>query len=222
MYREKYTFSNDWFDYNTDLWAAKFAELKSRENHALEIGSFEGASTTWLLDVLANDANSTVTAVDTFDASLLPDGTVSVEEMSDLERRFRANVEKSNNFDKLRIRKGLSRYVLRSMANEFDSHFNFVYIDGSHRARDVLDDAVMTWPMLQDGGFMVFDDYRWHKYAEDYDNPKIAIDGFTSCYATELDILHRDFQVIVQKHPRTAPSVPSSDSGAVVIRDLDE
>lgn len=220
MSREKYTFSNDWFDYNINLWDAKFAELKSRENHVLEIGSFEGASTTWFLDELANNPDSTVTAIDVFDNPLSLEASESdIVPMSELERRFRENVEKSLNFDKLRVIRGLSRYVLRSMANGFDGHFSFVYIDGSHRARDVLDDAVMAWPMLRDGGYMVFDDYRWHKYAAEYDNPKIAIDGFVSCYETELDVLHRDFQVIARKHARTTPA--SLNSGTI-IRDLGE
>jgi hypothetical protein len=33
--------------------------------------------------------------------------------------------------------------------------------DGSHRARDVLEDAVLSWPLLKVGGIMLFDDYLW-------------------------------------------------------------
>jgi predicted O-methyltransferase YrrM len=213
--REKYNFSNDWFDYNIDLWNEKFGDLKPEENHVLEIGSFEGASTTWLLDELSNNPASTVTAIDAFDAV-----TPATEGVSQtLERRFYDNVEKSTNFNKLRVMQGLSRFVLRSMANEYEGHFNLVYIDGSHRAKDVLDDAVLSWPMLEDGGHMVFDDYRWHKYAAEYDNPKLAIDSFTNCYETELDVVHRDFQVIVRKHPRTAEAVRYEGD---FIRNLDE
>lgn len=220
MAREKYTFSNDWFNYNINLWNDTFRGLKPTPNHILEIGSFEGASTTWLLDELANNPSSTVTAVDAF--NLVPSAdSEAIDDTappSELEQRFRENVARSPNFDKLQVKRGLSRYVLRTMAHTFDRRFNFVYIDGSHRARDVLDDAVLSWPMLQDDGYMVFDDYRWHKYRDEYDNPKIAIDSFTSCYATELDIVHRDFQVILRKHPRTAPAVPNPGS---FIRDLD-
>lgn len=220
MSREQYNFSNDWFDYNIDLWGEKFGNRKSEENHILEVGSFEGASTTWLLDELADDPASTVTVIDAFDTVLSLEASRSgTMPMSDLERRFRENVEKSSNFSKLRVMRGLSRYVLRSMANEFDSHFNLVYIDGSHRARDVLDDAVMTWPMLRDGGHMIFDDYRWHKYAAEYDNPKLAIDSFMHSYETEMDVEHRDFQVIVRKHPREAEAVRYKGN---FIRDLDE
>jgi predicted O-methyltransferase YrrM len=220
MSREQYKFSNDWFDYNIDLWNEKLGDRKSKENHILEVGSFEGASTTWLLDELADDPASTVTAIDAFDTVLsLEESKSDTKPMSDLERRFRGNVEKSPNFSKLRVMRGLSRYVLRSMANDFDGHFNLVYIDGSHRARDVLDDAVMTWPMLEDGGHMIFDDYRWHKYVDEYDNPKLAIDNFMSTYETELDVVHRDFQVIVRKHPREAEAIRYEGK---FTRDLDE
>ena len=215
MSREKYTFSNDWFDYNIELWNTYFSELRKQENQILEIGSFEGASTTWLLDELANTPGSTVTAVDTFGSHDQGDNSGPI---SELELRFQENVQKSANFAKLRVRKGLSRRVLRSMSNDFEEYFNFIYVDGSHRARDVLDDAVLGWPMLKIGGFMVFDDYRWHKYKGDYDNPKLAIDSFMGCYATEIDVVHRDYQVILRKHPRTVDAIPYDGS---FIRDLD-
>jgi len=39
--------------------------------------------------------------------------------------------------------------------------FDFIYVDGSHVAKDVLTDACMAWPMLTVGGVMCFDDYGW-------------------------------------------------------------
>jgi predicted O-methyltransferase YrrM len=218
--REDYRFSNDWFGHNIDLWNKTLGDLKSQENHILEIGSFEGASTTWFLDELANHPDSTATAIDAFDTVLtLKQSEEDTMPMSQLELRFRENVAKSPNAEKLRVKRGLSRYVLRSMANEYDSHFNLVYVDGSHRARDVSDDAMLAWPMLQDDGYMIFDDYRWRKYAAEYDNPKLAIDSFLGTHATELTVVHRDFQVIVNKHPRIAEAVRHTGS---FIRDLDE
>ena len=34
-------------------------------------------------------------------------------------------------------------------------------MDGSHHARDVLQDAVLAWGLLRPGGYMIFDDYEW-------------------------------------------------------------
>ena len=44
--------------------------------------------------------------------------------------------------------------------SDIDAHFfNFVYIDGSHLKADILSDVVMVWPLLMDGGVILFDDY---------------------------------------------------------------
>lgn len=208
MSREGYSFSNDWFDYNIRLWREHFAHLNNQPNHILEIGAYEGASTTWLLDELATHPESTVTSIDTFGTVEHPyDHELLPIPANDLEARFRENVALSPNHARLQVVRGFSRHVLRLLAPGHDEHFNFIYVDASHRARDVLDDAVMSWGMLRNDGYLVFDDYRWHKYEADYDNPKLAIDSFLGCYATELTVLHRNYQVIVRKHGRTAEAV---------------
>lgn len=208
MTRDRYTFSNDWFDYNVELWENMLGHRRQHANSILEIGSYEGASTTWLLDELSSHADSTVIAIDAFD-----------DTNPAIERRFHDNVSLSNNVCKLRVIKDLSSRALRNMENEYELFFSLVYVDGSHRARDVIDDAVLSWPMLKVGGIMIFDDYRWHKYRDEFDNPKIAIDAFLGCYASELNILHKDYQVIVQKQARTAEAVPNDGP---FIRQLEE
>jgi hypothetical protein len=37
--------------------------------------------------------------------------------------------------------------------------YDFVYIDGSHLASDVLEDAVLSWAVVQVGDMIIFDDY---------------------------------------------------------------
>jgi hypothetical protein len=37
----------------------------------------------------------------------------------------------------------------------------FLYIDGWHSAFGALADGVMSWPLLNVGGVMIFDDYLW-------------------------------------------------------------
>jgi len=207
--REKYKFSNDWFDYNYERWERYLGGLRDRTNNVLEIGSFEGASTTWLLDELTKKEGSKVTAVDTFEGS--------VEHVSDeyyttplqlLEERFTSNVEQSANFKKLRVLKGFSNNVLPKLLAEQEM-FNVIYVDASHTAYDVLCDAVMSWQMLSSEGVMIFDDYEWHEYEDDFDNPKLGVDSFLRCYAAELTVLCKDYQVIIKKKERTAPFRPT-------------
>ena len=51
------------------------------------------------------------------------------------------------------------------------------------------------------GGVMIFDDCLWD-YGEDGDprnEPKIAIDAFLAVYGKQIKLLHKDYQVIVEK-----------------------
>ena len=36
---------------------------------------------------------------------------------------------------------------------------DLIYIDGSHLAKDVLSDAILSWKLLKPSGVMIFDDY---------------------------------------------------------------
>ena len=50
---------------------------------------------------------------------------------------------------------------LRRPATRVRFFLKQVYVDGSHHARDVLQDAVLAWGLLRPGGYMIFDDYGW-------------------------------------------------------------
>jgi hypothetical protein len=77
-----------------------------------------------------------------------------------------------------------------------------IYIDGSHQAVDVLSDAVLSFPLLAIGGYMVFDDYEWRSRAPSHARPQIAIDAFLAVYSEELEMIHRGYQIIVARGPR--------------------
>lgn len=77
--------------------------------------------------------------------------------------------------------------------------YGFIYIDGSHIARDVLTDACMAWPLLKPKGIMVFDDYLWGEPRDILHRPKPAIDAFVNLFAEDLNIVHVGYQLIVQK-----------------------
>lgn len=68
--------------------------------------------------------------------------------------------------------------------------FDLIYIDGSHRAADVLIDAVMSFQLLRIGGMMIFDDYIWTMEPQGQEDllnmPKPAIDAFTSIFARKI------------------------------------
>ena len=56
--------------------------------------------------------------------------------------------------------------MLSKFLCDLNKCFDFIYIDGSHIAKDVLTDACMAWPLLMPKGLMVFDDYMWEIWVE--------------------------------------------------------
>ena len=113
-----------------------------------------------------------------------------------IERIFLANLRESGAADRTTVIKGFSQEELRKLPSQ---SYDIIYVDGSHAADDVLEDAVLSWRLLKDGGLLIFDDYEWSKFVSPQARPKIAITAFVRCYRPELKIIHRDYQVIVQK-----------------------
>jgi predicted O-methyltransferase YrrM len=127
------------------------------------------------------------------------------ENMSEVEKRFRHN--RKLLMDKYEDRhisteKGTSLKCLAGwltpsvVSNEV---FDFIYIDGSHVAKDVLTDACMAWPLLKPEGLMVFDDYMWGNPRDALHRPKIAIDAFTTIFGETAEIIHVGYQLVVRK-----------------------
>jgi predicted O-methyltransferase YrrM len=159
----------------------------------LEIGSFEGMATVWLLENILISPTSRIMCMDTFEGSN-EQKTLSIN-TSNLETRFRNNISKYK--DKITILKGLSQELLRTLP--VSSAYDFIYIDGSHSAPDVLEDAILAFRLLKKGGTMIFDDYEWRFGTDEIEMPKIAIDCFLNIFNKELTVLEKGYQVIIQK-----------------------
>jgi predicted O-methyltransferase YrrM len=126
------------------------------------------------------------------------------EDMDGVEDRFRHNlIVATKKLPRRRIfqLKGTSTKKLAELQSHPSEHsFDFIYIDGSHKAKDVLTDACMAWPLLKPKGLMVFDDYLWTPNARDIlHRPKAAIDAFINLFAEEVEIVHIGYQLIVRK-----------------------
>lgn len=193
-------FRYDWFtkyaEKNFDTYLQKFKgkpDLKF-----LEIGSFEGRGTLWLLENVLVHSSCNITCVDTFQ------GDDNIEMVLGLDTRnyfniFMNNIEKYKS--KIILIKGKSQEQLRRDNLRYPI-YDFVYIDGSHKAYDVIEDAVLSFRLLKSGGIMIFDDYEWKypgKFIYDVDSPKIAIDAFLSVFIGQYKLLHKMYQVVIEK-----------------------
>ncbi len=138
-----YEFSNTWFQDNAKpFWDQLVPVLEI--STALEIGSYEGASACYLVDSVAARAPLTLHCIDTWGGGLehQPDGSAPAD-MHAVEERFRRNitaaVERAEHPVDLQVHKGLSDDCLvRLLAGGGAGSCDFIYVDGSHQAPDVL------------------------------------------------------------------------------------
>jgi hypothetical protein len=84
--------------------------------------------------------------------------------------------------------------------------FDFIYVDGSHEAADVLFDACCAYHLCMPGGRICFDDYSWgHPGFIAQFTPKAAIDAFMSMHADRVRRLAEpDRQYWIEKDRVTA------------------
>ena len=211
--RQKFTFSHHWFDeWIRADWERLTRPLRGKKLQVLEIGSFEGASTTWILDNLMSHPESTLTSIDTFEGGMehREGGKANEYDIASLESRFRANVAKCDQVGKLRVMVAKSDDALLELRRQC-AKFDFVYIDASHVAMDVLHDAMMSWRMLNVHGTMVFDDFTWKGYMEDVYNPRIAVQSFLCCVEQEVEKKQQESQMWVKRVPNHTPPTPNPD-----------
>jgi predicted O-methyltransferase YrrM len=196
----EYQFTKDWFNWAPEVWQQLIPYLPgdagSRE--FLEIGSFEGRSAVWIVENMMADGDI-LGCVDTWEGG----EEHGEEDMGSVEERFDHNIAILRTKYPERF---IDQYKHKStvalaeiMQGDHNPTFEFIYIDGSHIAKDVLTDACMAWPLLKPKGLMVFDDYMWGDPRDILHRPKIAIDAFTNIFAEELDIIHVGYQLVVRK-----------------------
>ena len=191
---QKYIFTVDWFSHNIPSWDIYLNNFKNKPNlNFLEIGSFQGRSTVWLLENILTDENSSITCIDTFEGSI-EHHIYSKNELINLFDIFVHNVSTFKN--KINIIRGKSQEVLKLLNESYD----FIYIDGDHTAVSVIEDAILSFSLLKKDGIMIFDDYMWLQMNNYIDNPKPAIDAFLELYANKITLLYKDYQVIIKKN----------------------
>ena len=195
----EYQYTKDWFAQAEQVWPQLIPLLPARKKF-LEVGSFEGRSTVWIVENMMEDGGE-IYCIDTWEGG----EEHSEEDMSPAEDNFRHNrkllmdkyADRHISIIKETSLAGLASWLLSS---EFSKEiFDFIYIDGSHIAKDVLTDACMAWPLLKLEGFMVFDDYAWGNPRDALHRPKIAIDAFTNIFGETAEIVHVGYQLVVRK-----------------------
>jgi predicted O-methyltransferase YrrM len=198
------SFTQDWFSRSIPSWSLILNKLSERTTHLriLEVGVFEGRSTCWLLQNHCKTPESSIVAIDSFQGGIEHQGM----ELGTLRKRFEANIATVASPAQVEISEGFSLPQLAKLIAEGYQRFDFISIDASHQAPDVLGDAVLGFELLKPGGVMAFDDYIWSPMRPGTENPlllpKAAIDAFTTLFSQKIRIIPNLplYQLYIQKN----------------------
>jgi len=184
-------FSNDWFSDNIPYWMNAFEKYFpiDKSLNVLEIGSWEGMSSSFILKTLPN---AVLTCVDTWEGS---DENKSQANVNMIETNFDTNIAPFQG--RVKKFKGTSLSFFATCAEK--AKFDLIYIDGSHLCDDVIVDAVKGFEQLKVDGLMIFDDYFWRYYKGIMDNPAAAINAFLKLKLNRSEIISLKNQLIIRK-----------------------
>jgi predicted O-methyltransferase YrrM len=196
----EHQYSQDWFTHNTtnfndctDRLRNEFKEVTS----ILEIGSFEGRGTCWMLENMLSDTG-TITCIDPFMGADNDQADSAIRDTV-LEGRFNHNVNLSKKpTQTVNVIPSVSYTALASLITAA-AQYDFIYVDGDHAGEAAMTDACMAWGLLRTGGIMLFDDYFWDHVSDVLDRPKMAIDAFMNTFSRRFKVTGVGYQIAIQK-----------------------
>lgn len=164
----------------------------------LEIGTWEGRSATFLLASPLCANGGSIVCIDHFDLFATPAGKERHEKvlhnLSLTGRPFRV-------IEKFSV-PGLMVLLEEAIKGE-TAGFDWVYIDGSHRADDTFLDAELAWRLANEGAIFIFDDYLGldQPHESPY-HPKSGIDAFMKLHGNEFELISSGYQIVLRKKTR--------------------
>jgi predicted O-methyltransferase YrrM len=172
-----------------NLWTPYIPMDVSNPLRYAEVGAFYGANIITVAMTYGAHPDSELLAIDPWtDYSDYPEYK---GQQTSIYETFCHNIAEYT--PKIQARRGYSHEVLPTLE---DGAYDLIYIDGNHEPEYVLEDAVLAFRKVKEGGYMVFDDYGWGGP----DLTQRGIDAFLSGYRNRLRrIATVESQVFVQK-----------------------
>lgn len=168
---------------------AHFINSHGIPNTIIEIGVFEGSTTFWLADQLTpHNPNLKIYAVDPHVGS-----NDMTEDFNEVQKNFVHNLNECQYKNVTYLQKH-SQDGLIDLINQ-QVKAELIYIDGDHKASEVLTDLVLSWKLLHVGGIMLCDDTTTWRYTDRNGTEsaqmsvRMAVEMFIQCNWHKLRIL---------------------------------
>jgi predicted O-methyltransferase YrrM len=176
-------FTHEWFYRQRPQFEKHLLPLEGKPLKCLEIGSFEGESACFMLEKVLTHQDSHLTCIDPWGEEL----PYSNNYRDKMHLAYELFLENTKEFKKLTTIRGYSHQELPKLTQDT---FDFIYVDGSHKHTDCLEDMILSWRLLKSGGIMAVDDYEWKDISivegGKVKGPKLAIDTFLALWDCEI------------------------------------
>jgi predicted O-methyltransferase YrrM len=188
LFNNKYRYNGAMF-LQSELYRLLFNFINPKQKLSiLEIGCYEGLSTTYFADNLLNHKDSILNCVDPYDF-----GDKTNHVYPEIEKQFYENIKICDNFHRINFHKKYSDDFFSSNHLMFD----FIYIDGSHDPEIIIRDMENSFSCLRQNGIMWMDDYLGGPDTEKI--IKQTMDKFIDKHKDQLEIIHKGYQIAIQK-----------------------
>ena len=164
-----------------------FRHVPSVPLRALQIGTYTGDATDWLVN---NREIEYLHDVDTWEGS--EETAHESLDFSSVEAYYDSRFKDNNKI--LKYKMSSDEFFLKSTDT-----YNFIYIDGDHTALQTAIDGLNGFRHLVPGGVMAFDDYLWNYGGKEYLEPKRGVDCVLNVCKGEYNIIESGYQVWIEK-----------------------
>ena len=184
-----------------DYFNNNYTKVKNGETiKVLEVGTYAGIS---LINIIKLIPNSVGFGVDRWSNYIEGDTNKKVDILDNIdelevEASFYKNIAVEGLEERIHGIKGDSYEVLFEMITE-GKQFDFIYVDGSHKAFDCYSDLILSLKLLSKGGILAIDDYLYNKEGAVVDSPFEGVNHFLNKFQKDFKILHKGYRVFLQK-----------------------
>ena len=205
-YADMYNWTND-LPENTNA-KITFVEMLSnfimyKECNILEIGTFAGTSVIGMMQYLPNAMATTIdpwlSYIEKECGTETNTNALELIEKNDIEKIFYENLEKAGFTNRVTHFKGDSAFVLIDLIRQ-NKTYDFIYVDGSHKAIDCFADCLMSWQMLNLNGIMAIDDYLYKiSLVDEFENVQKGVDHFLGKIKGQYTMLVKGYRIFIKK-----------------------
>ena len=178
-----YFFTVDIFSHRIALWSQQLESFVGQSVQAMEVGSYQGMSSCWLLDHLLTHRESHLTCID-----------------SKFEDVFKKNIGKTGAESRVTLREGNTH---QQMADCTPNSFDLINLQDRCKTTNHSEkNAQQAWQLAKSGGFMIFSYYGWRNPHNPEQNPRVGIDRFLDSVKDQWQPVHLSpptFQLIIRK-----------------------